>query len=123
MANEDYFFDSYALIEMIKGNINYAKYKSFGVILTKLILFEVYFKLIREFTESDADKFLSESYNLAVDFNEDVIKYAAKLKMKNLSKNLSMTDCIGYVLAKNLGVKFLTGDREFEGMENVEFVK
>ena len=34
-----------------------------------------------------------------------------------------MVDCIGYMTAKRLGVKFLTGDREFEGMDNVEFVK
>ena len=34
-----------------------------------------------------------------------------------------MTDCIGYIIAKRLGMKFLTGDKEFEGFENVEFVK
>ena len=34
-----------------------------------------------------------------------------------------MTDCIGYILAKNIGIKFLTGDKEFENLDNVEFVK
>ena len=34
-----------------------------------------------------------------------------------------MTDCVGYVVAKRVGVKFLTGDREFKDMPNVEFVK
>ncbi len=34
-----------------------------------------------------------------------------------------MTDCIGYIFAKQLGIKFLTGDKEFENLDNVEFVK
>jgi len=43
--------------------------------------------------------------------------------MKSNKSNLSYVDCIGYILAKELKVGFLTGDREFEGMDNVEFVK
>ena len=38
-------------------------------------------------------------------------------------RNVSMTDCVGYILAKQLGIKFLTGDKEFEHLDNVEFVK
>ena len=37
--------------------------------------------------------------------------------------NLSYVDYIGYILAKQRNVKFLTGDKEFENMDNVEFVK
>ncbi|MBI4176789.1 MAG: PIN domain-containing protein [Candidatus Aenigmarchaeota archaeon] len=123
MTDKAYFFDSYAVVEMIKGNPNYMGYRKCEAVLTKLVLFEVYFKLIKEFAEADANKFLVESYNLAVDFNPDVIKYAAKFRLDNMNKNLSMTDCIGYVLAKTLGIKFLTGDQQFRGVENVEFVK
>ncbi len=32
-------------------------------------------------------------------------------------------DCIGYVIARRMGVLFLTGDKEFEGLESAEFVK
>jgi uncharacterized protein len=123
MTDKAYFFDSYAVIEIIGGNPDYIAYKKCEVVLTKLILFEVYFKLIKEFTEADANKFLIESYNLAIDFSPDVIKYAAKFRLDNMNKNLSMTDCIGYMLAKSLGIKFLTGDEQFRDMENVEFVK
>ena len=123
MTDKAYFFDSYAVIEMIRGNPEYIAYKKCEVVLTKLILLEVYFKLIREFTEADANKFLAVSYNLAVDFSPDVIKYAAKFRLGDMNKNLSMTDCIGYVLAKSLGIKFLTGDEQFKDMENVEFMK
>ena len=34
-----------------------------------------------------------------------------------------MTDCIGYIFAKEKGLVFLTGDGMFKGFENVEFVK
>ena len=44
-------------------------------------------------------------------------------RFNNLKKDISMTDCIGYFLAKSLGIKFLTGDKEFENMKDVEFVK
>lgn len=123
MTDKAYFFDSYAVIEIIKGNPAYAAYNKCEVVLTKLILFEVYFKLIKEFTEVDANKFLAESYSLAIDFGSDVIKYAAKFRLDKMKKNLSMTDCIGYVLAKSLEIRFLTGDEQFKGMENVEFIK
>ena len=46
-----------------------------------------------------------------------------EFRVKNIKKDISITDYVGYFMAKNLGVKFLTGDKEFENFENVEFVK
>ena len=43
------------------------------------------------------------------------------LKLKH--KNLSIPDSIGYITAKRLGIKFLTGDEDFRNFENVEFIK
>ena len=45
------------------------------------------------------------------------------MKFRVMNKNMSMTDCISYMQAKELGIKFLTGDKEFEDLENVEFIK
>ena len=39
------------------------------------------------------------------------------------NKKLSIPDAIGYTVAKRLGIKFLTGDKEFEHMEDTEFIK
>jgi predicted nucleic acid-binding protein len=58
-----------------------------------------------------------------VEYDIDVIKKASKLRARHTSKNLSMTDCIGYIYAKENGLMFVTGDREFKGVENVEFVQ
>jgi predicted nucleic acid-binding protein len=43
--------------------------------------------------------------------------------MKKEKKNLSYVDALGYIIAGKLGIKFLTGDNAFGGMENVEYVK
>lgn len=47
---------------------------------------------------------------------------ASKFRFENIKKGLSFIDCFGYVLALNNHMKFLTGYKEFEGVENVEFV-
>ena len=46
-----------------------------------------------------------------------------RFKIKNIKRSLSYADCIGYIIALRYGIKFLTGDKEFETLENVEFVK
>ena len=117
------FFDSYALFEIIKGNSNYLKYKDADIITTKLNLFELYHGFLKERNGELAKFCLEVYYKFAVDFDEEVIKEAAKMKVVLNKRKLSMVDCIGYILSKQLGVKFLTGDEQFEYMKNVEFVK
>ena len=73
--------------------------------------------------EKEAEQFLAEYYQFVIDFSQDDIKEAAQLKLEYKKRDLSMTDCIGYVLADRLGIKFLTGDKEFKDFENVEFIK
>ena len=46
-----------------------------------------------------------------------------EFRVEHKKQNLSMTDCISYIMSKNLGIKFLTGDKQFQNLENVEFVK
>ena len=57
------------------------------------------------------------------DIKDSIIKEANEFKAKNRKLKLSYVDCIGYVLARSFGVKFLTGDEGFRNIENVEFVK
>ena len=38
-------------------------------------------------------------------------------------KKLSLIDALGYSCSRKLGINFLTGDREFLDMENVEYIK
>ncbi len=117
------FFDSYALFEIIKGNQNYIKYKDTEIITTKLNLFELYHGFLKEKNEQLARLCIDIYYKFAIDFDEEVIKQAAKMKYVLNNRKLSMADCIGYIVSKQLGIKFLTGDKEFADMKDVEFVK
>ena len=60
---------------------------------------------------------------ILIDIKDIDIIEACKFRFLHRAKKLSYADCIGYALAKRNGLKFLTGDRRFEGLENVEFVK
>ncbi len=48
MDNSIFYFDSYAIIEILAGNLSYQKYADKVCLLTKLNLFEVYYSLLRE---------------------------------------------------------------------------
>ena len=119
----NYFFDTYALIEIIKGNINYRKYLDSEIFTSIFNLYELYFIILKEFNEQTAKKFFYEFKDKVLEINEEHIFDASEIKLKNIKKRLSYADCLGYALSLNCGMKFLTGDKEFENFNNVEFVK
>lgn len=118
-----YFFDSYAIIEIVKENKNYKAYFDKEIITSILNIGELYYALLKDFDEKTAIFWLSKlrDYSLSVDL--DVVVKAMKFKFKNKDRNFSFIDCVGYVLARANGFIFLTGDKEFEGLDGVEFVK
>jgi len=121
MADETYFFDSYAVFEMLEGNPNYEAYKKSLTILTKLNLFEIHYGILKEKGKEKAKELLEKFSGGVVDFNNEDIIFASDIKKENPKR--SMTDCIGYAVSLRLKIKFLTGDKEFEDLDNVEFVK
>lgn len=121
--SETLFFDTYAIIEILRGNPNYIKYLEYNVALTKLNLFELYYKLCGMHNQDIADMEFKKYSKSVLDFDNDVIKDAAKLKLMFRKQDLSMVDCVGYIKARQMGIKFLTGDKQFEHLPDVEFVK
>ena len=120
---ECYFFDSYALIEVFKGNINYDRFKDSVIVTTKLNLFEIFYIISRDVNKEIAAYLLEKYYKFIADYGHKIIEFAALFRLENKQKNFSMTDCIGYKMAEFLGIKFLTGDNQFKNLPNVEFVK
>lgn len=118
-----HFFDTYAFIEILNGNPNYEKYIDVEIATTKLNLMEVYYWILRKFGKERADKFYEETVQYVSDLEDDIIKEAMIFRLQNKSKEFSYADCVGYIFSKANGLKFLTGDKQFEKMENVEFVK
>lgn len=120
-----YFFDTYALISITHGKEAYRKYAESDVVTTRLNLMEAYYQLLRESDELTAGLYYDGAMRHVVDFTDADIKDAMKfrLEMKRKGKNLSYMDAMGYTIASRLKIRFLTGDREFEGLPNVEYVK
>lgn len=122
--NKKLFFDTYALIEIYKSSPSYEKYKKdVKIFLNKLNLLEFAYFLIRENRETEINFFFNKLVNYNIDYDEEILIKAAKMKFKFLKQRLSFIDCIGYILAKKKKIKFLTGDEKFRNRDNVEFVK
>ncbi len=116
-----YFFDSYAIIELVKQNPNYFKYLDEDIILTKFNLAEVYYAILRDFGKEKAKEVHEHVKNNVVDFNDEILFHAMEFKLKNKKKNYSYADAIGYSYALQNKLIFLTGDKQFKDMKNVEY--
>lgn len=122
-STTDFFLDTYAIVEIARKNPNYEKFLNKPFVITKLNLFEFHQYLVRAKGEAYADELIESYLPNVMEYDVEIIKKASKFRVENTSKNLSMTDCIGYVYAKENGLVFVTGDGEFKGFENVEFVQ
>ena len=119
----NYFFDSYAIIEIIKENPRYEPYKSEQAALTIFNLSEIYWSALLEYDETKANVIFDTYKKAVVEVDDDTLKEAIKFRKEHKKKDLSYTDCIGYIYAKHNNLKFLTGDSKFEHLPFVEFVK
>lgn len=117
------FFDAYAIIELINGNENYHKYKDLIILTNSLHLSEVVYSLLLRIDLDSAIKIISDLNLDLIEISSEISIESAIFRFKNKQKKLSYADCIGYITAKKNDMIFLTGDKEFENLENVEFVK
>ena len=118
------FFDTYAFYEIIVGNPNYLPFtKNITIVATQLNLMELYYQLIILYDKEQAMEFFKRYEELIVPINNSVIIEAMDFRKKHNKQGLSYVDCIGYIIARKMGIQFLTGDKQFKGMTNVEFVK
>lgn len=119
----NYFFDSYAIIEIIKGNFNYERFSGMNFITNSLNLAEVYYYLLKETNEDTANNIMKKFNFEFIEISPKIAIEAAIFRFKNKKLNLSYADCVGYISAIKNNIRFLTGDKGFEKFENVEFVK
>ena len=117
------FADTYAFIEMIKGNPLYQPYTNLQIVTTLPNLIELYYYLLREFNTSIADKYLIGYSEFLTPITLPCIQYGMQFKLQHKKEKLSYVDCVGYARALQLNIKFLTGDDKFKDKPNVEFVR
>ena len=115
--------DTYALIELLGGNLNYKLYLNHILITTKFNLIELYYHFLHDYDKETADKYLNLYSKFVVPITYSCIKKGMEFKLKHKKEKVSYVDCIGYALALEFGIRFLTGDQKFKDKPNMEFVK
>ena len=118
-----YYFDTYALIEIIAGSSSYEKYRYVIIVTSRLNLMEVFYSLLHTHSLKEAKRYFNMFFPACIPVSNTTLQTAALFKFKNRKRRLSYFDCIGYQIALELDIKFLTGDKEFKDFGNVEYVK
>lgn len=117
-----FFFDTYALFELIYGNSAYARFKHVAIVTTRLNLMELHYGLLAKYGKDIADTQYDRFLKYCVAIQDETIKQANKFRLLNRRHNPSYIDSIGYTIATSAGIPFLTGDRAFKGLPGVEFI-
>ena len=125
--------DTYALMEwFIWANKNYKKYfeqiqQRKNSYVSEITLVELFHHVYHNKGKDKAEIIYSSVVNYLniVKMDEEIIKNAGIFRSKMLKKKkaLSYADCINYSIAGKMNLKLLTGDEDFKGIQNVEFVK
>jgi len=85
---------------------------------------EVYYRTLEIYGAQAASRVIKVFSKYIKDFYVSDIEGSMKLrlKLKKDGRNISYADALGYYLALKYNLKFLTGDKWFKGLENVEFI-
>ena len=122
-----YYADTYALVEILRGSSAYERYAGEELVTSEFNLLELAYALTRDYGREKAVEVLrivQAFVTIVQPTDEDYAEASAlRIELKKQDKNLSLIDALGYVLAKRLRILFLTGDREFKDLDNVEYVK
>ncbi|MEK6876761.1 MAG: hypothetical protein AABX63_05070 [Nanoarchaeota archaeon] len=119
-----YFYDSYAVIEYINDNPKFARYfeENAGSLAITNVM-EIYYSSLLEAGVEKANIIIEGLWPLIIHPTKETVKKAMQFRAKQKKRKMSYADCIGYILALENKIIFLTGDKEFRDMPNVEFVK
>lgn len=114
------FLDTYALIEILKGNPRFDEFSHAG--RTSLLnLLELHIRLAREFGDEMADSNFGRLRHLALEPTDAEILAASRIRRHHPKKDLSLPDALGYAMARSRALEFVTGDPSFRDMPGVIF--
>ena len=115
--------DTYALVEIKQGNPKFKDYFKSKFVITDITLAEFYSVLLREENQEVADYWFNKLESYSVPVEKQILKEAIKFRHENKKTGISFFDAVGYIFALKNGYKFVTGDKEFKNLDNVEFKK
>ena len=76
-----------------------------------------------EYKDKTADYWYRKLLFFAKPVTREILIKAVRYRIDNKKQNLSFFDCVGYMFAMENNMDFVTGDREFQGKDGVEFLK
>lgn len=118
--------DSYAIIEMARGNPSYRTYQRDPAVTILPDLVEAYYILASNGRSDLARACLEILSPILVPIPISSIPQAMEFRLKvrgATGQRFSYADALGYSLALWMGCGFLTGAHEFQGFPSVEFVR
>ncbi len=118
-----YFFDTYAIIEMLNNSSSYEFAKDETITTSVLNIAEIYNIILREKGKNAADAWYATIQYKLLEITPPIIVEAVYFRYLNRRDNISLADTVGYTLALRHKLRFLTGDSKFKNFSNVEFVK
>jgi len=117
------FLDSYALIELIEGNPEYKKFAEQPIYTSSVNLVELAYHFAQKYPAGKLTKMVFLLNPQMIEIKPEQITKIALFRKENASKKFSYIDCIGYILARENRMVFITGDKAFKNMPNVGFVQ
>lgn len=117
-----FYFDTYAMFERLRASPAYAAYDREPVVTHQMNAYELAAALLREQPESRARTAIALLAPNYLEAELDDLFAGARFRAEHSAKRVSYVDALGYVLAMKHGMRFLTGDKAFRGLENVEYV-
>ena len=114
--------DTYILMEIAQGNNRFLAYIQEDFIITSETLAEFVWVILRDYNQITAEYWYKKLISYTCNVDVSLLVEAMKFRYKHKQKKLSFFDCVGYVYSCNNKIIFVTGDKEFKIMENVEYM-
>ena len=114
--------DTYPLVEIATGNEKFSSLLNEDFVIPDTTIAEFCYVLIQRYDETTADFWYRKLAAYCVPIPKDILIKAIKFRYLHKKKKLSFFDCAGYIFALENNYKFLTGDKEFENLKNVDYM-
>ncbi|MFH1200441.1 MAG: PIN domain-containing protein [Candidatus Micrarchaeota archaeon] len=121
------FLDSYAILELLVGSAKGGEVRrliteSTAACTSALNIYEVRYRLLSKVSQQKAEQTIRQilADTKILPLTVETALAAAEIKMKRPA--LGAVDCNCYAIAVQDGLVFVTGDRDFIGLQNVKML-
>ncbi|MEM3085653.1 MAG: type II toxin-antitoxin system VapC family toxin [Halobacteria archaeon] len=119
-----YFLDTFALVELLKGHPDTARFRRGDEVTSLLNLCELFYYGLSHRAEGPCREVCRRMAERTLELENDLIEPAMRLRqrLREAGRDLSYIDAIGYSLARHHGYIFVSSE-EFEGLPGVEVLR